>query len=225
METPVSSRDEHSWSLQYANRRAVAGKFGDIFRLPLVKRCWQVLHRHLSDGQRVLEVGAGNRNMQSRILGRCPNATYESMDIDPEGDHDYQSLGAIDCKFDTVFAFEVVEHIDMQTLPGWLDELARVTRFGGRLLLSTPNIYYPPAYLRDITHRTPLCFDELGGLLRSHGFEVEAVYRCHNLAGLKVFVRRYLFGWMFRLMRIDFAPQIVIVGRRMAVAEAARKAA
>ena len=211
----MSSAESQSWSQQYGNRRAVAAKFGGIFDLPVTKRCWQVLNRHLRSGQAVLEVGAGDRNMEPRVHEQGTGLVYESMDIDPNGNHDYRSFGEIERQYDTVFAFEVVEHVPTESLASWLEGMSKVTRPGGQLILSTPNIYYPPAYLRDITHQTPLCFDELGGLLKTHGFDVEQVVRCHNLSGLKMVLRRYCFGWVFRLMRIDFAPQIVIVGRRL----------
>ena len=84
---------------------------------------------------------------------------------------------------------------------------------GGRLILSTPNTYYPPAYLRDATHRTPLCYDELAGLLAAAGYEVEAIYRIYHDPLHRRLLRQYVFGWLFRLIGIDFARQIVVVAR------------
>jgi hypothetical protein len=80
-------------------------------------------------------------------------------------------------------------------------------------VLSTPNTYYPPAYLRDATHRTPLCYDELAGLLAAAGWDVQRVVRIYHDPVWRNIARRYLFGWLFRLIGIDFARQIVVVAR------------
>ena len=81
-------------------------------------------------------------------------------------------------------------------------------------MLSTPNTFYPPAYLRDASHRTPLCYDELGGMLEAAGLRVTRIVRIYNDPVWRRFVRRFLFGWLFRLIGIDFARQIVIVAQK-----------
>ncbi|MFQ5734129.1 MAG: class I SAM-dependent methyltransferase [Planctomycetaceae bacterium] len=207
-----------SWSQQYAHRRAVAARFGGVFELPLAKRARDVLLSCVDDGQRVLEVGAGDRRMGDLLRGRNRDVTYASMDIDPRGDHDYTDLSDVDGVFDAIFAFEVVEHIPVGELPGWLAELASLLKPAGRLILSTPNIYYPPAYLRDVTHCTPLCFDELGALAQSAGLTVTDVRRIYNDPAHRIALRRYVFGWLFRLLGIDFARQIVLVAEKPATA-------
>jgi hypothetical protein len=85
-------------------------------------------------------------------------------------------------------------------------------------VLSTPNTFYPPAYLRDATHVTPLCYDELAGLVACSGLHVERVVRVYHDPLLRALLRRLLFGWLFRLIGIDFARQIVLVARRPSVA-------
>lgn len=213
-----------SWSRQYGCRRAVAGRFGDIFGLPVRRRAEHVLSETLQAGASVLEVGAGSRKLCAPIESVVGRGMYRSMDIDEEGEHDFVALSQIEAQFEIVFAFEVVEHIETAELPAWLDQVSQAVAGGGRLILSTPNIFYPPAYLRDVTHRTPLCFDELGGLLESVGLQVESVVRCHQDSWLRHALRRYMFGWLFRLLRIDFAPQITIVARRPVSATRAGRA-
>jgi hypothetical protein len=85
---------------------------------------------------------------------------------------------------------------------------------GGAIALTTPNVYYPPAFLRDATHRTPFCYDELGGLLQLSGFEVTHVYRLHQDALIKRFAKRYLFYPLYRLLGIDFAHGIMVVAQK-----------
>ena len=137
-----------SWSSHYACRRDVAARFGDIFSLPLAKRARDVLSRQVGESALVLEVGAGDRRMAEKLRAGRGGLTYESMDIDPCGNHDYSDLSKIDRQYDVIFAFEVVEHIDVDELGPFLSQVAGLVREGGSLVLSTPNTWYPPAYLR-----------------------------------------------------------------------------
>lgn len=82
---------------------------------------------------------------------------------------------------------------------------------GGKLLITTPNIYYPPGFLRDATHITPWAYDELGGLVCCSGFNVTAIYRLYNDAFLRKIAHRYLLAPAHRFMGIDFSKQIMLV--------------
>jgi hypothetical protein len=199
------------WAELSRHRRAVHDRLGGIYRLPVVYRARDVVLSSLNDGARCLEVGAGDRRMKRRINARFPGASYESMDVDPTGDHEYRSLEQIDREYDCIFALEVVEHLALEEILPWLTRLAALLRPGGRLILSTPNIHHPPAYLRDATHRTPLAHDELGGLLEVSGLAVDRIVRVHYAPVMRRFVARYLFGWLFKLLGLDFARQIVAI--------------
>lgn len=205
---------QNSWSEQYNFRRAVAARFGRVFDLPLARRVRDVLLDSIGDGMHVLEVGAGERRMGALLAQRRRDVVYRSMDIDTQGEHDYRTLGEIDLAFDCVFALEVVEHLRFDEIAAWLLELCRLLKPGGRLLLSTPNTFYPPAYLRDASHRTPLCYDELGGLVEAAGLRVLRIVRIYHDPVWRKLLRRYVFGWLFRLIGIDFARQIVLVAQR-----------
>jgi hypothetical protein len=203
-----------SWSQLYRHRRAAAARFGKIFELPLRKRVRDVLLEHVRDAATVLEIGAGDRSMGTFLLYRVPEISYQSMDIDPEGQHDYRTLESIAQSFDVIYALEVIEHLSLDEIRSWLRCIRGLLTERGAFVLSTPNTFYPPAYLRDATHRTPLCYDELAGLLTAAGFEVESVVRIYNDPVSRMILRRFLFGWLFRLIGIDFARQIVVVARR-----------
>ncbi len=203
-----------SWSRQYQLRRETEERFGKIFSLPIVKRVREVILPCIADGSSVLEVGAGDRGMKVWIDRTHRDVTYESMDIDPNGQHDYHDLADIRRTYGCVCSFEVIEHLTLAEIRSWLARLATLLDSGGALVLSTPNTYYPPAYLRDVTHRTPLCYDELGALVAESGLRVERIVRVYHDPAHRAFLRRYLFGWLFRLIGIDFARQIVLVARR-----------
>ena len=204
-----------AWSQLYHSRKEMAAQLGkDVFRLPLRRRVREVLLDHLTDGQRVLEVGAGERKMGGELRARLPHLRYESMDVDRRLPHDYYSLHDAEGPFDAIFALEVIEHLPLSAIATWLIELRDRLRPGGTLVLSTPNTFYPPAYLRDATHCTPLCYDELAGLATASGLRVKNVFRIYHDPVHRRLLRRYLLGWLFRAIGIDFARQIVLVARR-----------
>lgn len=204
-----------SWAEQYRARQAIAERFGNVYALPIRKRIRQVLLANVRDGDRVLEVGAGDRSFSRLLVTERRGVTYHSQDPDPTGDHEFARLDEASGAYDVVFAFEVSEHLPLEVLDGWLAQLAALLRPGGCLLLSTPNTYYPPDFLRDATHRTPLCYDELGGLVERAGLHVTAIHRIYHDPVHRKLLRRYLFGWLFRMLGLDFARQIVLTARRL----------
>jgi len=204
----------HSWSQLYAHRQRIAARFGKIFSLPIVKRVNDVIRSEVRPQENILEVGAGERGLLRRIQQWGVAVVYKSMDVDPWTKHDYRDLEQIDEQFDLVVSLEVIEHLPFDEIQPWLTQLAALLRPGGRLILSTPNTYYPPAYLRDATHCTPLCYDELGGFVEAAGLRVDRIVRVYHDPVFRKLMRRYVFGWLFRLIGIDFARQIVLVARR-----------
>jgi SAM-dependent methyltransferase len=205
----------HSWSELYQHRRAAQARFGKtVFDLPLVKRVRDVLLEWVIPGASVLEIGAADRRMKSLLEQRRGPVAYESLDIDPSGGHEYDDLDQVQRTYDGVFAFEVVEHLPLEEIHPWLMRIRELLRPGGWLLLSTPNTFYPPAYLRDATHRTPLCYDELAGLVSAAGLEVTHVTRVYHDPLHRRLLRQFLFGWLFRLIGIDYARQIVLAAAK-----------
>lgn len=204
-----------AWSSVYEHRRRVAKRFGKIFQLPIVRRLRHVLLDVIPAEGEVLEVGAGTRRMEAQVRKGRPGAEYRSMDIDRRNAHDYYDLDDVEREFDCVFSFEVVEHLTLDEIVEWLPRLQECLKPGGALVLSTPNTFYPPDFLRDATHRTALCYDELGGLVEAAGMRVERIARVYHDSVARTILRRYVFGWLFRLIGIDFAKQIVLVARRV----------
>ncbi|MBI3465550.1 MAG: methyltransferase domain-containing protein [Planctomycetes bacterium] len=205
---------QHSWSELYQHRRAAQQRFGKtVFDLPLVKRVRDVLIELVAPGASVLEIGAGDRRMKLLLEQHGGLIDYESQDIDPRGGHEYDDLDQIRRTYDGIFALEVIEHLPLEEVLPWLTRIGELLRPGGWLLLSTPSTFYPPAYLRDVTHRTPLCYDELAGLVAAAGLEVTRVARVYHDPVHRRMLRQHLFGWLFRMIGIDFARQIVLVAK------------
>ncbi len=199
------------WHKLYRERQAVADQFGKIWSLPVAQRYHKVLASVGSRGVDLLEVGAGDRALNEKMKGYWGELNYRSCDVDPTFEHDFSSVDEVEGSFDIVCAFELIEHLSLNGAWHMVKKMYEHVKPGGRVVLTTPNIYYPPAFLRDATHVTPFCYDELGGLLRLAGFRVVSVHRLYHDSMIKKFMRRVLLYPVFRALGIDYARQIIVV--------------
>jgi 2-polyprenyl-3-methyl-5-hydroxy-6-metoxy-1,4-benzoquinol methylase len=111
------------------------------------------LLEHVSTGERVLDVGCGEGWFTSELLragarvvgidvAEEPLRRARRSEIDQRSELDLRLCDADgpwpvdDAGFDAVWAGETIEHV--ADTAGWLSEVRRVLRPGGRLLLSTP---------------------------------------------------------------------------------------
>lgn len=203
-----------SWSQRYARRQATVARFPDPLRLPLARRPVRVIQGLPDPPRRVLEIGAHDRKLEGWLRERYPRAQYRSFDVDPAHPHDFRRAADVDGGYDQVWAFEVIEHLDVAE---GLELLVRVRDWllpGGRVILTTPNICCPAQYLRDVTHRTPYAHDELGASLAEAGLELEAFYRLYQAPWLWRQLRVGLLQPVHRLLGVDFAGSIMAVARR-----------
>jgi len=208
---PVHNID---WSILYRKRKEISAKFGTIWHLPIRKRYHTVLLPLGGKGVRLLEIGAGDRKLKNLLTKNWGETNYHSCDIDKNYPHDFHDISLIAGEYDIVCAFELIEHLGLKEARELLEKIFQLLPPGGKIVLTTPNIYYPPGFLRDVTHMTPWCYDELGGMLSLAGFNVTHIYRLYNDSLLKKFVKRILFYSLFRLLGIDFAKQIIVVAEK-----------
>jgi SAM-dependent methyltransferase len=91
-------------------------------------------------GGSVLEIGPGLRPTAPVATSTFIDASSHALNrLAARGGRTVPAGGALpfpDASFDAVLAFEVVEHVDDDT--GLIDEVARVSRPGGILIMSTP---------------------------------------------------------------------------------------
>lgn len=202
-----------NWSGLYQARRTIADRFGGIWELPVDRRYSDVLLRAVKPGMRVLEIGAGDRG----LVDKLPEVDYKSCDPDTRMSHDFAHVDEVTGEFDLICGFEVIEHLSLEEAQHLLGRCQELAAPDATIMLSTPNIYYPPAFLRDVTHRTPFAHDELGALLMLAGFDVARIYRLYHDSLIKQFLRRIVLYPVFRGLGIDFSRQIMVVAVKKVV--------
>jgi 2-polyprenyl-3-methyl-5-hydroxy-6-metoxy-1,4-benzoquinol methylase len=206
--------EETSWSRLFEHRDKIHEKYPEIWDLKILRKRFPLMLETIRDGERVLDMGASNRNLEGRLKRHFPEILYKSMDIDREQVHDFYSLEEIRECFDVVFLFEVIEHLDLEEGIRLLKRIYDLLNPGGRLILTTPNVFNPSRYWRDATHKVAYCYDELAGLLIAQQFQVRAMYRTYSDAFLRYLFRIYVMAPLHRYLGIDFAKSILIVAEK-----------
>jgi 2-polyprenyl-3-methyl-5-hydroxy-6-metoxy-1,4-benzoquinol methylase len=105
----------------------------------------------VAPGERILDLGCGEGAFAAALAAAGASVLAADIAAEPlrrareaHPDLELQLLeeesrwGIPDSAFDVVWAGEVIEHV--ADTAGWLSELRRVLRSGGRLLLSTPSL-------------------------------------------------------------------------------------
>ncbi len=202
------------WSRLYQYRREVNHIYSDPMKIKIAKRPQTLLKPFIVSRSTILEIGAGQRKLKDQLSSLCDDIEYKSYDIDTDNFHDYYDLDKIEGKFQIICMFEVIEHLTIDMAFQILSRCYDLLDTNGIMLITTPNIYYPPAFLRDITHITPWAYDELAGFGKLIGFEVSDIYRLYHDALHRKIVRRYLLHPLHKLIGIDYAKQVAVLLRK-----------
>lgn len=202
------------WSEQLRFREKIHQQYPSLWSLKIVRKRLPFILKHLGENKAVLEIGAFKRELGERIKKHYPRIQYKSMDIDPTYAHDYTSLGEIGETFDAVLLFEVIEHLKLETGRELAKRIFDLLKPGGIVILTTPNVYTPGQYWKDISHETPYHYEELGGLFLSEGFKSIEMYRLFNAPLLRYVAKVYLFSFFFRFLGIDFTKSILLIARK-----------
>ncbi len=201
-----------SWASLYGFRRQMRRKFPNFWRIKVIKKTFDIVNPCLKKDSRILDVGSGNRQIGDKLKTVYPGIIYRSMDIDRDRFHDYYSLDDVKEKFDIVLLFEVIEHLEFDEAVKMLERIKHLLIPGGRLILTTPNVYHPNRYW-EYSHKVSYRYDELGALLLGLGYTVERIYRIYNDAIIQRLIRVYLMAPIHHYFSIDFAISIAIVAR------------
>jgi SAM-dependent methyltransferase len=203
------------WGEQVQWREKVHQQYPEVWDLRIVRKRLPFILKYLKDGESVLEIGAYNRELEGRMKKYHPRILYKSLDIDPSYQHDYTSLEEVKEEFDMVLLFELIEHLDRESGRKMADKIFEILKPGGRVILTTPNIYTPGQYWKDVSHLTPYHYEELGGLFLSRRFESVDLFRYFNAPFVHYVMKVYLFSPVFRFLGIDFTKSILLMAKKV----------
>ena len=203
-----------SWSKLFEHREKVHQRYPEIWDLKILRKRFPLILETLRDREKVLDIGASNRNLEGRLKNHYPNLIYKSMDVDQERPHDFYRLEEIQESFDIVLLFEVIEHLELEEGAQLLKRIYELLNTGGRLILTTPNVFNPSRFWRDATHKVAYCYDELGGILMANEFQVKAMYRTYNDTFFGYILRVYVMAPLHRYLGIDFAKSVLVVAEK-----------
>jgi len=202
-----------SWSKLYETRKVIRENFPDFWKLCIIRKPIDAVREFMQEGDTVLDIGSYNRGLLKKLREYYSSFCYKSMDIDRDKEHDYYSLEEIDEKFDIVFLFEVIEHLNLQEGVSMLKKVNDILKRNGKVILTTPNVYHPNRYW-ECSHKVSYRHDEIGGLMEYAGLKVVRIYRIYNDSFFRRLFRIYIASAIHQYFSIDFAKSILIVGEK-----------
>ena len=196
---------------------------------------WRVLgewlqRRYIQRDATILDLGAGYGAFINNIAGAVKYALDRSPVIIRYANKDVQvlvgdcaDLAALRAELcDVVFASNLLEHLTHDHTERVLQEVSRVLKPGGRLILLQPNFAYAYRnYFDDFTHQQIFTHSGLSDLLRFFDFEIEAVYPKFMPFSMRQGIP--VAGWLVRLYLLSpwkpRAGQMLLVARKPANVE------
>jgi SAM-dependent methyltransferase len=181
------------------------GKYSGDTRAPAIK----LLSKKYLKGK-VLDIGAGSGSLISIIPGAV------GIDIAPKKkeikEGDISDIPFSDNSFETVFALEVLEHLDDETLAKGIKEVSRVLVDNGNFIISTPynedlnskmvlcpncnNYFHPVGHIRSFNGADIIkLFDESG--FKKISFQVLPLGSFARHPFLKFFWKIFNFFWLW----------------------------
>ena len=201
---------------------------------------WKVVAEHLAPwvppAGHVLEVGAGYCDWINNVAA----ARRVAVDLWPEvtrfaapgveavvldAARDLPTLGA--ASFDTVLASNILEHFEPGVAASVVDDIGRVLKPGGRLLIIQPNFRHASRqYFDDYTHRSVFTDVSLPNLLRAHGFRIERVkprFLPYSMRGTRLPIRPWTVRAYLHSPFKPMAGQMLVVASRVDGPEGTRR--
>ncbi|MDY6862357.1 MAG: hypothetical protein SV062_05125 [Thermodesulfobacteriota bacterium] len=204
---------KESWGELYKQRKLIRKRYPEIWSIKIIKKHLQVLSKIISENAMILDIGAYDRSLEGKIKKIVPSAVYRSMDVDIYQKHDYYDLSVVKEKFNVIVLFEVIEHLEYEEGINMLEKIYHLLDFGGKLLLTTPNLFHPNRYW-DASHRVPYRYDEIAAVVSSTGLHVKEIYRIYNDAFFRRILRMYVFSFLHHYLDIDFAKSILLIAEK-----------
>jgi len=188
-------------------------RFGSVGDLPL-RSPSDVMPQLLSNNSKALDLGAG-AHKPFKPLFESLGVIYFSMDIDPDGDFDFQSFSDVPegMSFNLILANQVLEHVSVDEAYHMLSQAHERLVVGGIIVVTVPNAAHPVRQ-RDCTHVTPWPVNDLYSLLRSAGFQIQLMARYNKFPLTHHPLKRWIVKVVCHEFRVDWCDSVMTIGRR-----------
>jgi SAM-dependent methyltransferase len=199
------------WDEHISCRDQIYERYPRIWDLKLIRKPSALLRSYLHSRLRILDIGINGKTMTGKLETIYSDLIYKRIDVDPGFLSDMHLFDDTQKQFDFIILFEVIEQLQPEQGMELLNRLNKLLVDGGKLIISTPNIFNPSRVWKDADFRTAYSYEELGGIILSQGFTVLGVYRAFHASVLDYLLHRTLFYPMHRILNVDFAKSIVIL--------------
>lgn len=172
-----------------------------------------LIGKKLSQGQSVLDYGAGDKKLKNQIL-KDYKGEYFSQDISDEYEYDYKSIDDINRSFDGIAFIDVLEHLPLEEGLFLVHQLLEKLNSGGTLVIQTPNGKCIRNHLgSDMTHKQLFNLADLHSYYSAQNYNVEG-FRVHFTKSSNNLLDKIydLFGRFIvtRLLGVDYADNILV---------------
>lgn len=206
--------DNISWSQLTQWRGEYHQRFGTIHQMPVIQGPHRELKRLFKENSHVLDIGAGVDKPLKTVLPT--SARYFSLDVDSEGDFDYNTFADIPAgtRFDLMWSSQVLEHVPIDVAVEIVQRAYQHLVEGGYILATVPNMAHPVRYWADATHIQHWPINDLYGLFKAAGFHVVKMARYNKYPYPIRPLKRMVTRMVCDVFRVDWCDSIMIVAQK-----------
>jgi len=178
----------------------------------------EIIFEQIKRKSSVLDVGAGNLRVKSKLQKFGFRGEYHTQDVGNEYQYTYSNIDRIDRKYSAILCLDVIEHLALKDGLLLVHKLIGLLETDGVLILQTPNarcVRNP--IISDMTHLHCYNLSDLWAYLTALGLKVDG-YRVvfaikpqswfQKLAGI---IPKYI---ITRLLGLDYADNIMAIAHK-----------
>jgi len=195
----------------------------DMTRITACKTIVEKIFQCTGGKGSLLDIGAGDRNLEKSLRECGFEGIYKSMDIEPHHPHDFRSVDEVNEKFHCITMLDIIEHVDLDTSAHLLKRSYELLNSGGYLVISTPNINHVNCLWRtDMTHIQQMPPHQLNGLLKFFGFTQERLFYRIFMRPRWPFFKNILMTYilmpihilLMKFLTLDHAQDIMVLAKK-----------